>query len=68
MYIGYNDGANATFVDGHVKYMKDAALTAGTNYLASTPNDGGSGYFGGGCAIIDKTHYLWNLNDNYFGA
>jgi prepilin-type N-terminal cleavage/methylation domain-containing protein/prepilin-type processing-associated H-X9-DG protein len=35
-YIGYNDGANATFIDGHVKYMKDASLASGTNYLAST--------------------------------
>jgi len=68
VYIGYNDGANATFIDGHVKYMKDAALASGTNYLASTPNDWGSGYFGGGCTIIDKVHYLWNLNNNYFGA
>jgi prepilin-type N-terminal cleavage/methylation domain-containing protein/prepilin-type processing-associated H-X9-DG protein len=68
VYIGYNDGANATFIDGHVKYMKDANLASGTNYLASTPNDWASGYFGGGCTILDKVHYLWNLNDNYFGA
>lgn len=68
VYIGYNDGANATFIDGHVKYMKDAALASGTDYLASTPQDGGSGYFGGGANIIDKVHYLWNLNDNYYGA
>jgi len=68
VYIGYNDGANATFIDGHVKYMKDAALCAGTTYLSATPQDGGSGYFGGGANIIDKVHYLWNLTDNYYGA
>ena len=65
VYIGYNDGCNATFIDGHVKYMKDASLAAGTNYLASTTN---GAYGGGGCTIIDKVHYLWNLNSNYFGA
>jgi len=64
-YIGYNDGANATFIDGHVKYMKDAGLASGTNYLTATPSITG-GY--GGCHIIDKVHYLWNLNDNYFNA
>jgi len=68
VYIGYNDGANTTFIDGHVKYMKDGALAAGTNYASATPQDGGSGYFGGGASITDKTHYLWNLNDNYYGA
>jgi prepilin-type N-terminal cleavage/methylation domain-containing protein/prepilin-type processing-associated H-X9-DG protein len=68
VYIGYNDGANATFLDGHVKYMKDNQLASGTNYLSSTPQDGGTGYFGGGATITDKTHYLWNLTDNYYGA
>jgi len=68
VYIGYNDGANATFLDGHVKYLKDAALASGTDYLGSTPQDGGSGYFGGGANITDKVHYLWNLTDNYYGA
>jgi len=68
VYIGYNDGANATFIDGHVKYMKDNQLAGGTNYLSSTPQDGGTGYFGGGATITDKTHYLWNLTDNYYGA
>jgi len=68
VYIGYNDGANASFLDGHVKYLKDAALAAGTDYLSATPQDGGSGAFGGGANITDKTHYLWNLTNNYYGA
>ena len=68
VYIGYNEGANATFLDGHVKYLKDAALASGTSYLSSTPQDGGSTYFGGGANITDKVHYLWNLTDNYYGA
>jgi prepilin-type N-terminal cleavage/methylation domain-containing protein/prepilin-type processing-associated H-X9-DG protein len=67
-YIGYNDGCNASFLDGHVKYYHDAALCAGTDYLATTPQDGGSGAFGGGANITDKTHYLWNLTNNYYGA
>jgi len=68
IYIGYNDGANATFLDGHVKYLKDSALASGTDYLTTTPQDGGSGYFGGGANIIYKIHYRWNLIDNYYGA
>jgi prepilin-type N-terminal cleavage/methylation domain-containing protein/prepilin-type processing-associated H-X9-DG protein len=67
-YTGYNEGCNATFLDGHVKYYHDAALCAGTDFLASTPQDGGSGAFGGGANITDKTHYLWNLTSNYYGA
>lgn len=67
-YIGYNEGCNASFLDGHVKYYKDAALAAGTDYLASTPQDGGTGAFGGGANIIDKNKYLWNLINNYYGA
>jgi prepilin-type N-terminal cleavage/methylation domain-containing protein/prepilin-type processing-associated H-X9-DG protein len=68
VYIGYNDGANATFLDGHVKYMKDAALAAGTSYLTATPQDGGTGAFGGGATITNKVPYLWNLTANYYGA
>jgi prepilin-type N-terminal cleavage/methylation domain-containing protein/prepilin-type processing-associated H-X9-DG protein len=68
VYIGYNDGCNASFLDGHVKYYHDAALAAGTDYLASTPQDGGSTAFGGGANITDKDHYLWNLTNNYYGA
>ena len=68
VYIGYNDGCNASFLDGHVKYYHDAALAAGTDYLASTPQDGLSTYFGGGANITDKTKYLWNLTNNYYGA
>ena len=69
VYIGYNDGANATFLDGHVKYMKDNQLAAGTNYLSATPWDGaGVGYDGGGATITDKSAYLWNLTNFYYGA
>ena len=68
VYIGYNGGCNASFLDGHVRYYHDAALAAGTDYLSSTPQDGGTGAFGGGANITDKTHYLWNLSNNYYGA
>ena len=49
-------GADATFVDGHVKFMRDADLAAGTNYLtasATSPNLG--------TVITDPKHYLWDL-------
>ncbi|MES1227626.1 MAG: prepilin-type N-terminal cleavage/methylation domain-containing protein [Armatimonadota bacterium] len=68
VYMGYNQGCNTSFLDGHVKYYKDGALAAGTDYLSATAQDGGSGYFGGGANITDKTKYLWNLTDNYYGA
>jgi len=62
VYIGYNDGANASFLDGHVKYLSDSAMAAGTDYLSATPQDGGLGSFGGGCTIIDHTKNLWGLD------
>jgi prepilin-type N-terminal cleavage/methylation domain-containing protein/prepilin-type processing-associated H-X9-DG protein len=68
VYIGYNDGANATFLDGHVKYMKDNALCAGTNYLTATPHSIDPTANGGGATITDKAAYLWNLRDFYYGA
>ena len=60
-------GNNVAFLDGHVRFMSDVELAAGTNYLTSTPNDGGSGYFGGGAVITDKSKYLWNLDNFYYG-
>jgi len=68
VYIGYNDGANATFLDGHVKYLKDNALAAGTNYLSATPNSVVPGANGGGATITDKAAYIWNLKNYYYGA
>jgi len=68
VYTGYNEGCNASFLDGHLKFYKASQLAAGTDYLSSTPQDGGSGAFGGGANITDKTHYLWNLSSNYYGA
>lgn len=61
-------GNNTVFLDSHVKFMSATDLAAGTNYPTSGPTDGGSGYFGGGCHITDKSQYLWNLDSNYFGA
>jgi prepilin-type processing-associated H-X9-DG protein len=63
VYLGYNGGCNATFLDGHVSYYHDLALAAGTDYSSATPKSDGSG-----ATIIDKTHYLWNFSDkNYYG-
>jgi type II secretory pathway pseudopilin PulG len=56
------------FLDGHVKIMTDEQLADGTDYMTATPNDGGkAGSNLGGCSIIDKTHYYWNLTDMYYG-
>ncbi len=59
---------NAMFLDLHIHYMTAAQLAQGTDYLTATPNDGGTGYFGGGATITDKSAYLWNLNEQYYGA
>jgi len=65
-YTGYNDGCNATFLDGHVKYYKAFALTAGTDY--GTAIAGSQGDPESGAKIIDKKKYLWNLTDkNFYG-
>lgn len=61
-------GNNVAYLDGHVKFTKTVDLAAGTNYLSATPADGGSGAFGGGAQITDKTKYIWNLDDNFYGA
>lgn len=58
---------NVVFLDGHISTMIPAEMAAGTNYLTSTPNDAGTGYFGGGAVITNKSKYLWNLNDNFYG-
>ena len=59
---------NVMFLDLHVHYMTAAQLAQGTDYLTATPSDGGTGYFGGGATITDKSAYLWNLNEQYYGA
>jgi len=61
-------GNNTMFLDLHVKFMSAEDLASGTDYLTATPQDGGSGAFGGGANIIDKSKYLWNLNEEYYGA
>ena len=58
------DGSNTGFMDGHSKFMKSAALAAGTNYMIVDRNNGG--FWVGGAEILDRDPYLWNLDDNYF--
>jgi prepilin-type N-terminal cleavage/methylation domain-containing protein len=53
-------GTNVEWLDGHAKFMKDTQLAAGTNYSTSTDLTT--------TAIIDKSVYLWNYDDNYFGG
>ena len=62
VYTGYSDGCNASFLDGHVKYYKTFALASGTDYGAATAKADGSG-----ARIIDKSKYLWNFDNNYYG-
>ena len=58
-------GNNVSFLDGHVKFMTTMELAAGTNYPTAKPM-GPSNL--GGAVITDKSKYLWNLDDNYYGA
>jgi len=60
-------GNNVMFLDGHVSFKNASQLAAGTDYLTASPSDGGTGYFGGGAHITNKSQYLWNLNDYYYG-
>ncbi len=49
-------GASTAFSDGHVKFLRVGALTAGTNYA---PNqDGGLVY------QVDPTKYMWDPKNN----
>jgi prepilin-type N-terminal cleavage/methylation domain-containing protein/prepilin-type processing-associated H-X9-DG protein len=58
--IKSGEGANVAWLDGHAKYMKDGALAAGTDYGTSTDPTL--------TKIVDKSKYLWNLDDDYFGG
>jgi hypothetical protein len=55
------DGSNTGFTDGHAKFLKAAALAAGTDYMTAVKTNANEG-----AAIIDRTTYLWNLDSNYF--
>lgn len=67
-YFNDQQKTPVVFLDGHCKLMTDVALTDGTNYLTASPNDGAKPKSNlGGCAIVDKSRYLWNLNDDYYG-
>lgn len=56
VWSGLNAGVNATFLDGHVKYMKTVALAGGTSYpstpIRSTPSE---------TRIVERSAYLWDL-------
>ena len=57
-------GNNVSFLDGHVKFMTDTQMAAGTNYPEAVPN-GEDNY--GGAVITNKKKYLWDLDGNYYG-
>lgn len=62
VYTGYNKGSNASFLDGHVKYMRAIAMAAGTSYAAAKPGSSGSG-----AVIVDKKSYLWDYDGSFYG-
>jgi hypothetical protein len=61
-------GNNVSFLDTHVKFLKSSELAAGTDYLTASPQGFGMPDKFGGAVIIDKHRYIWNLDDNYYGA
>ncbi len=60
-YVDNTGGTNTSFLDGHTKFMKDGALTAGTDYGSASKTTAAEG-----ASIVDKEKYLWNLDDNFF--
>ena len=69
VYFDRDHKAPITFLDGHVHVMSDVEVADGTDYQTAAPNDGARpNTMGGGSKITDKTHYLWNLTNNYYGA
>lgn len=57
-------GNNVAFLDGHVKFMTDIQLTAGTNYWQAKPR---GDYGAGGAVITNKAAYLWDLDGSFYG-
>ncbi|MBX3112646.1 MAG: prepilin-type N-terminal cleavage/methylation domain-containing protein [Fimbriimonadaceae bacterium] len=51
-------GAVVGFVDGHAKFMKDAALAAGTDYGSAVYTNANHG-----AVITDMSKYLWDLDE-----
>jgi prepilin-type N-terminal cleavage/methylation domain-containing protein len=54
------EGSNVGWLDGSAKFMKDSALAAGTDYGSSLNPET--------TVITDKSKYLWNLTEEYFGG
>ena len=64
-WMGQKRGANASFLDGHVKYLKATAMAGGTDYMSAVA--GANGDLGSGAQIVDKRQYLWDYNGNFYG-
>lgn len=60
VYFDSNTKTNVAWLDGHAKAMSDSQLADGTN--ASSMNASSDPVF------TDKTKYLWNLDDNFYGG
>jgi len=53
----YTDGTTVAWLDGHAKYLKDAQVAAGTDYMSATNTNSASG-----ATITDLSKYLWSLD------
>jgi len=53
----YTDGSTVAWLDGHAKYLKDAQLAAGTDYMSATYTNSSSG-----AKITNLSAYLWSLD------
>lgn len=64
-----SNGNNVAMLDGHVRFLKANQMAAGTDYATAVPKGGPNmNSKPGGTRIVDKTKYLWNLDDFYYGA
>jgi len=50
----HSTGANVTWVDGHTKFQKWQALSAGTNFAPGVSEQG--------VVVLDPTTYAWDIN------
>lgn len=62
-YVDTADGTTVNFLDSSAKYLKEGALAAGTDYGSASASNAAEG-----AVINDKSRYLWNLDDNFFGG
>lgn len=63
-------GNTVYFLDGHSQFMTDNEMAAGTDYVSRKAVKSGVAdpvRWGSGAVITDKSKYLWNLNQDFYG-